>query len=101
MYPEKGSAPALGDLPAGDVKQMFDLQATALPHLNVGKFETLAITSKTHNPQLPQVPAMSDGSDQSVKWGGVVKAASMVARSLLSEDHFTRAYPTPLSRKRS
>lgn len=68
MYPEKGSAPALGDLPAGDVKQMFDLQATALPHLNVGKFETLAITSKTHNPQLPQVPAMSDGSDQSVKW---------------------------------
>ena len=96
-----GRSLALSDLPAGDVKQVFDLKATALAHLNAGKFETLAIASKAHNPQLPQVPAMSDGSDQSVKWGGVVKAASIVARSLLSEDHFTRAYPTPLSRKRS
>lgn len=85
-----GRSLALSDLPAGDVKQVFDLKATALAHLNDGKFETLAIASKAHNPQLPQVPAMSDGGAAGHKvsaWFGVFAPAGLpdgITQSLTS-----------------
>jgi tripartite-type tricarboxylate transporter receptor subunit TctC len=78
--PYKGSAPALGDVLAGHVKLMFDLQATALPHVSSGKLKALAITSKTRSAQLPEVPTMSEagvaGHEVSA-WFGVFAPAGL------------------------
>ena len=58
--PYKGSAPALNDVLAGHVHLMFDLQATALPHIMSGKLKALAITSKERSPQLPNLATMTE-----------------------------------------
>ncbi|HEX2542782.1 MAG TPA: tripartite tricarboxylate transporter substrate binding protein [Caldimonas sp.] len=56
--PYKGSAPALNDVLAGHVPVMFDLQATALPHVQGGKLKALAMTSRQRSSLLPNVPTM-------------------------------------------
>jgi tripartite-type tricarboxylate transporter receptor subunit TctC len=56
--PYKGSAPALNDVLAGHVPLMFDLQATALPHIQGGKLKALAVTGKQRSSLLPNVPTM-------------------------------------------
>lgn len=56
--PYKGSAPALNDVLAGHVTLMFDLQATALPHIQAGKLKALAVTSRERSSLLPQTPTM-------------------------------------------
>jgi tripartite-type tricarboxylate transporter receptor subunit TctC len=56
--PYKGSAPALNDVLAGHVPLMFDLQATALPHIQGGKLKALAVTSRQRSSLLPNVPTM-------------------------------------------
>jgi tripartite-type tricarboxylate transporter receptor subunit TctC len=78
--PYKGSAPALADVLAGHVKLMFDLQATALPYVTSGKLKALAITSKTRNPQLPEVPTMAEGGvagHEVSAWFGVFAPAGL------------------------
>ena len=56
--PYKGSAPALNDVLAGHVPLMFDLQATALPHIQGGKLKPLAVTGTQRSSLLPNVPTM-------------------------------------------
>lgn len=78
--PYKGSAPALSDVVAGHVKLMFDLQATALPHVNSGKLRALAITSRTRSSNLPNVPAMAEGGVpdyEASAWFGIFAPASL------------------------
>lgn len=80
--PYKGSAPALNDVLAGHVKLMFDLQATALPHIMSGKLKALAITSKERSPQLPNVPTMSESGVPGFEvsaWFGIFAPAGIPA----------------------
>ena len=58
--PYKGSAPALNDVLAGHVSLMFDLEATALPHLRDGKLKALAVTGTQRSERLPNVPTMAE-----------------------------------------
>ena len=37
---------------------MFDITSTAIPFIKSGKARALAVTSKTRNPELPDVPTM-------------------------------------------
>ena len=80
--PYKGSAPALNDVLAGHVKLMFDLQATALPHIASGKLKALAITSKERSPQLPNVPTMAESGVPGYEvsaWFGIFAPAGIPA----------------------
>ena len=56
--PYKGSAPALNDVLAGHVPLMFDLQATALSHIQGGKLKAIAVTGTQRSSLLPNVPTM-------------------------------------------
>ena len=58
--PYKGSAPALNDTLGGHTPLMFDLQATALPHVQAGRLKALAVTSKARTPKLPTVPTLAE-----------------------------------------
>lgn len=58
--PYKGSAPALADVMAGHVPLMFDLQATAVPHIRQGKIRALAVSSLERSPLLPDVPTVAE-----------------------------------------
>ena len=80
--PYKGSAPALNDVLAGHVKLMFDLQATALPHIASGKLKALAVTSRERSPQLPSVPTMAESGVPGYEvsaWFGVFAPAGIPA----------------------
>lgn len=80
--PYKGSAPALNDVLAGHVKLMFDLQATALPHIASGKLKALAVTSKERSPQLPNVPTMVESGVPGYEvsaWFGIFAPAGTTA----------------------
>lgn len=58
--PYNGSGPALIDLIAGRVDVMFDNMPTGYPHVVSGRLRPLAITSKTRNPILPDVPTLDE-----------------------------------------
>jgi len=58
--PYKGSGPALIDLIAGRVDVMFDNMPTGYPHVLSGKLRPLAITSKSRNPIVPDVPTIAE-----------------------------------------
>ena len=78
--PYKGSAPALNDVLAGHVPLMFDLQATAMSHLQAGKLKALAVTSRQRSSLLPNVPTMIEAGvpDYQVSaWFGVFAPAGL------------------------
>jgi tripartite-type tricarboxylate transporter receptor subunit TctC len=58
--PFKGAAPALTAVVAGHVDFMFVAIATARPFIDSGQLRPLAVTSKTRNPSLPDVPAVAE-----------------------------------------
>ena len=58
--PYNGSGPALIDLIAGRVDVMFDNMPTGYPHVVSGRLRPLAITSKTRNTILPDVPTLEE-----------------------------------------
>ena len=76
--PYKGGAPALADLLSGQIHMLFGTTATLLPLIRDGKLRALATTSKTRNPDLPDVPTMTEaglpGLTQSF-WLGVLAPA--------------------------
>ena len=56
--PYKGNAPAMTDVMGGKVTFMFDITGTAIGHIRGGKVRALAVTSRTRNPALPDVPTL-------------------------------------------
>lgn len=76
--PYKGSAPALQDLIAGHVQAMFDLVSTALPRIQAGSVNAIAVTSDTRLRSLPNVPTLKESGypDYEVSaWFGLFAAA--------------------------
>jgi tripartite-type tricarboxylate transporter receptor subunit TctC len=58
--PYKGSAGALTDLLSGQIKTMFGDLLVVLPQVRADKIRALAVTSRTRNPLLPDVPTMDE-----------------------------------------
>jgi tripartite-type tricarboxylate transporter receptor subunit TctC len=58
--PYKGAAPAMNDLIAGQVDAMFDQTNTALPQVQGGRLNALALTSTQSVSQFPNVPPLAD-----------------------------------------
>lgn len=56
--PYRGNSPAMMDVISGKITFMFDITSTAIPFIKSGKTRPLAVTSKTRNPELPDVPTM-------------------------------------------
>lgn len=58
--PYRGTGPAIVDLMGGQVQAMFVPIAAAMPFLQSGKLQALAVTSLQRSPFLPQVPTMAE-----------------------------------------
>lgn len=58
--PYRGSAPALTDLVGGQIKTMYGDLLVVLPQIRAGAIRAIAVTSKTRNPLLPDVPTMDE-----------------------------------------
>jgi tripartite-type tricarboxylate transporter receptor subunit TctC len=70
--PYRGGAPAIADLVGGQLQVMFDVMPEAIEHIRAGKLRSLAVTTATRAPLLPEVPAVGDfvpGFEASFWWG--------------------------------
>lgn len=56
----KGSAPQITDLLGGQVRLGFTQLQAALPHLQSGKLNAIAVTSRERTKFLPQVPSLAE-----------------------------------------
>ena len=71
--PYRGTPSALTALFAGDVQVMFDLLATSIEHIKIGKLRALAVTTPTRSELLPDIPTVGEfvpGYDAS-GWQGI------------------------------
>ena len=58
--PYKGNGPASAALIAGEIQVLFDIIPISRPLAESGRVRILAVTSKTRNPSLPQVPSIHE-----------------------------------------
>lgn len=58
--PYKGGALAINDVIGGQVDAMFAVMPEALPHVQSGRLQALAVMSPKRSPTLPQVPTMGE-----------------------------------------
>jgi tripartite-type tricarboxylate transporter receptor subunit TctC len=58
--PYRGTPSALTALFAGQVQVMFDLLATSIEHIRVGKLRALAVTTATRSELLPDIPTVAE-----------------------------------------
>ncbi|WP_374673277.1 Bug family tripartite tricarboxylate transporter substrate binding protein [Ideonella sp.] len=80
--PYRGAGPALSDVLGGQVKVMFDILGSSLPHLQAGRLRPLAVTSAHRSPVLPHVPTMAEAglaSFETTAWHGVAVRAGTPA----------------------
>jgi len=80
--PYRGAGPALNDLLGGQVKVMFDVLGSSLPHINSGKLVPLAVTSAQRSPALPNVPTLAESglaNFEVTAWHGIAMRAGTPA----------------------
>jgi tripartite-type tricarboxylate transporter receptor subunit TctC len=73
--PYKGGGPAAAALLGGEIDMMFEQTYAALPSIQAGKTDALAVTSEKRLPTLPNVPTMTElGYPQATvsNWLGLV-----------------------------
>jgi tripartite-type tricarboxylate transporter receptor subunit TctC len=58
--PYRGTPSALTALFAGDVQVMFELLATSVEHIKVGKLRALAVTTAMRSELLPAIPTLAE-----------------------------------------
>ena len=77
--PYKGGAPALADLLSGQVEMYAGSPSELIPLISSGRFKTLAITSLNRNPQMINVPPVSDfyPGFKAETWNGLLGPANM------------------------
>ncbi len=77
--PNKGSAPALTDVVAGQVSVMFDNLPSVLPFIKSARLKPLAVSSATRSRALPELPTVAEsglaGFDVTV-WFAVLAPAA-------------------------
>ncbi len=77
--PYRGSGPALVDLVGGQVQLSFDTLPSVIGQLKNGRIKALAVASAKRNPQLPNVPTMSEAGLSGVEmsaWYGIYMPAA-------------------------
>ncbi|MBE7941801.1 MULTISPECIES: tripartite tricarboxylate transporter substrate binding protein [Ramlibacter] len=80
--PYRGAGPALTDVVGGQVKVMFDILGSSLPHIQGGKLRPIAVTSAKRSPQLPNVPTMAEAglpNFETTAWHGIAVRAGTPA----------------------
>lgn len=80
--PYRGAGPALNDLLGGQVKMMFDVLGSSLPHIQAGRLQPLAVTSAKRVPALPNVPTMAEAGVEGYEitaWHGIAVRAGTPA----------------------
>ena len=83
--PYKGNAPAMSDVIGGQLTMMFDIVSTARNYVQSGRVRALAVTSRTRNPSLPEVPTMREAGlagYEVIGWYGVYGPAGVGAEQL-------------------
>lgn len=102
--PYKGSAPATMAIVAGETQFMFDNLTGSLGHVKDGKLRALAVTGATREPELPDVPTMTElgmKDFDKVGWMGFfvpAKTPPAVAKKLT--DHLIAVLQDPAVVKR-
>jgi tripartite-type tricarboxylate transporter receptor subunit TctC len=77
--PYQGAAPALQDVLGGRVSMICDNFSNAVEHVRSGKLTGIAVTAKTRNDQLPQVPSSAESGFPDLlagNWYGFVAPAA-------------------------
>jgi len=78
--PYKGAAPATIDLLAGQVSFMFNNMLSALPNIRDGRLRPLAVTTRSRQVSLPDVPTMAEAGVEGYDvsgWYGLLGPAGM------------------------
>lgn len=78
--PYKGAAPATIDLLAGQVSFMFNNMVSSLPNIRDGRLRPLAVTTRTRDVSLPDVPTMAEAGVEGYDvsgWYGLLGPAGM------------------------
>ena len=76
--PYKGSAPAVGDVIAGQVPVLVDSVSSSTAHVKAGKLKALATTSLKRLAVLPELPTVAESGYagfQSTAWVGLLAPA--------------------------
>jgi tripartite-type tricarboxylate transporter receptor subunit TctC len=76
--PYKGNGPAISDLLANRVQLLFTSTGPVEGHLKSGKLKALAVTGRTRNPALPDVPTIAESGIPGYEfrlWYGMVAPA--------------------------
>jgi len=80
--PYKGSAPAVTDLIAGQIKIMFDPLQSVLSNVQGGRLRALAVSSKQRSTALSDVPTIAEAGYkdfETTAWWGVFAPANLPA----------------------
>lgn len=85
--PYRGNSPAMMDVVSGKITFMFDITSTAIPFIKSGQARALAVTSRTRNPELPDVPTMIEAGMKDYE---VVGWYALMAPPKLPDDIKTR-----------
>ena len=78
--PYKGGAPAASDLMAGHISMMFEMGYAAMPAIDSGKAQPLAVTSAQRLALLPDVPTLAESGlpgFESYNWQGIIGPAGL------------------------
>ena len=84
--PYRGAAPALTDLLGGHVQVLFEALPPSIGHIKAGTLRSLAVTTATRSPVLPDVPTVSEfvSGYEAAGWNGILAPkntpADIVAR---------------------
>jgi tripartite-type tricarboxylate transporter receptor subunit TctC len=97
--PYKGGGQAIADVASGQVKVGVLGMAPALPHIQAGKLEALAVTGAKRSPLLPEVPTVAEAAlpgFETVQWQGIAAPAGTPAEIIgRIHDELVRIMRTP------
>jgi tripartite-type tricarboxylate transporter receptor subunit TctC len=102
--PYRGSGPAMVDLVSGQVQMSFDTMPSVIGQIKAGRLKALAVASARRNPQLPQVPTLTEagvaGVEMSTWYGIFMPAGTPKAVQERVHDEVNRILAMPETRVR-
>ena len=100
----KGGGPAVAALMGGEVQAMFGTVPSLLVAIQSNRVRSLAVTSKTRSPDLPDVPTLQESGMpgfEVISWQGLCTPAGVPAKALATiETAFGKVLALPQTRKR-
>jgi tripartite-type tricarboxylate transporter receptor subunit TctC len=102
--PYKGSAPAVTDLLAGQIKIMFDPLQSVLSNVQAGRLRALAVSSKARSTVLPDVPTIAQAGykdfEMTAWWGVFAPAGLDTATAATLAETIARLVPSDAFRNK-